>query len=131
MFVKLIVLIVALGSTGVGVLSVRQSRLVASNEMTQSRLRSRQLTQRSMELRAQIAQNITPDQIRAMLGDDATSEFVDQTHHNIQLLDPREPEPEQIDELQETEQEFVEPNDNYWTLEDGTRIRVLNPSVNP
>lgn len=131
MFVKLIVLIVALGSTGVGVLSVRQSRLVASNEMTQSRLRSRQLTQRSMELRSQIAQNITPDQIRAMLGDDATSEFVDQTHHNIQLLDPSEPEPEQIDELQETGNEVVEPNDNYWTLEDGTRIRVLNPSVNP
>ncbi len=131
MFVKLIVLIVALGSTGVGVLSVRQSRLVASNEMTQSRLRSRQLTQRSMELRAQIAQNITPDQIRAMLGDDATSAFVDQTHHNIQLLDPSEPEPEQIDDLLETEQEVLEPNENYWTLEDGTRIRVLNPSVHP
>lgn len=131
MFVKLIVLIVALGSTGVGVLSVRQSRLVASNEMTQSRLRSRQLTQRSMELRAQIAQSITPDQIRAMLGENATNAFVDQTHHNIQLLDPSEPEPEQIDDLLETEQEVVEPNENYWTLEDGTRIRVLNPSVNP
>jgi uncharacterized protein HemX len=129
MFVKLIVLIVALGSTGVGVLSVRQSRLVASNEMTQSRLRSRQLTQRSMELRAQIAQHITPDQIRAMLGDDATSEFVDQTHHNIQLLAPNEPEPKHLDELQQAEQEVPETNDNYWTLDDGTRIRVLNPSA--
>ena len=39
--------------------------------------------------------------------------------------------PEQIDELQETGHEVVEPNDNYWTLEDGTRIRVLNPSVHP
>ena len=129
MFVKLIVLIVALGSTGVGVLSVRQSRLVASNEMTQSRLRSRQLTQRSMELRAQIAQNITPDQIRAMLGDDATSEFVDQTHHNIKLLDPSEPEPEVADDTDQQAAISTDDADNYWTLSDGTRIKIINPKA--
>ncbi len=127
MFVKLIVLIVALGSTGVGVLSVRQSRLVASNEMTQSRMRSRQLTQRSMELRAEISQRITPDQIRAMLGGDLENTMVDQTHHNIKLLDPSEPEPEVIDDNDQPAVNSGDDADNYWTLSDGTRIKIINP----
>jgi hypothetical protein len=133
MFVKLIVLIVALGSTGVGVLSVRQSRLVASNEMTQSRMRSRQLTQRSMELRAQISQSITPDQIRAMLGEDIDTTMVDQTHHNIKLLDPSEPEPESTVPAEQDDPTATNTNDseNYWTLSDGTRIKIINPKANP
>lgn len=130
MFVKLIVLIVALGSTGVGVLSVRQSRLVASNEMTQSRMRSRQLTQRSMELRAEISQRITPDQIRDMLGGDLETTMVDQTHHNIKLLDPSEPEPEVTDETIQPAAIIADDTDNYWTLSDGTRIKIVNPKAN-
>ena len=118
MFVKLIVLILALGSTGIGVLSVRQSQLVASNETTQSRMRSRELSQRSMELRAQIAEQITPDQIRAMLGDELESTLIDQTNNNIDLLDHSEPDPINADEVQSDEAQ-------YWTLDDGTRIYVV------
>lgn len=129
MFVKLIVLILALGSTGVGVLSVRQARLETSNEMTQSRLRSRELTQRSMELRAQIAERITPDQIRAMLGDQLDRSMVNQTHHRIELLDPRDPEPAVAAAEEATDpipQEAVD-QPNFWTLDDGTRVIVIDP----
>tara|TARA_R110002096_G_scaffold173781_5_gene348529 strand:+ start:172687 stop:173085 length:399 start_codon:yes stop_codon:yes gene_type:complete len=129
MFVKLIVLILALGSTGVGVLSVRQARLETSNEMTQSRLRSRELTQRSMELRAQIAERITPDQIRAMLGDQLNNSMVNQTHHRIELLDPRDPEPAiaAADETTDAIPEEVADQPNFWTLDDGTRVIVIDP----
>tara|TARA_R110000737_G_scaffold2923_14_gene9684 strand:- start:17863 stop:18261 length:399 start_codon:yes stop_codon:yes gene_type:complete len=129
MFVKLIVLILALGSTGVGVLSVRQARLETSNEMTQSRLRSRELTQRSMELRAQIAERITPDQIRAMLGDQLDRSMVNQTHHRIELLDPRDPEPAVATADEATDaipQEAID-QPNFWTLDDGTRVIVIDP----
>ncbi len=126
MFVKLIVLILALGSTGVGVLSVRQSRLVASNEMTQARMRSRDLDRRSMELRAQIAASITPDQIRAMIGDEIDSAMTDQTQRRIDLLDPYEPETigdELVDDMP-VQLGAIDPE--YWTLDDGTRIYVLD-----
>ena len=122
MFVKLIVLILALGSTGVGVLSVRQSRLVASNEMTQSRLRSRELSQRSMELRAQIAGRITPDEIRAMLGDEFNTAMTNETQQRIDLLGTIGPEPAVEDS--DMEQEPIEPG--FWTLDDGTRVYLVN-----
>jgi len=126
MFVKLIVLILALGSTGVGVLSVRQSRLVASNEMTQARMRTRDLDRRSMELRAQIAASITPDQIRAMIGDQIDSSMIDQTQHRIDLLDPYESDVSQDEPVDDAlvELETIEPA--YWTLDDGTRVYVLD-----
>ena len=126
MFVKLIVLILALGSTGIGVLSVRQSRLVASNEMTQSRLRARVLDQKSMELRMQIAQSVTPDQIRAMLGQEIDSTMVDQTQRRIDLLDPIDPEGA-TDNIQTPPESDIEPN--YWTLDDGTRVYVLDGEI--
>jgi|TARA_R110002073_G_scaffold104622_5_gene236734 hypothetical protein len=127
MFVKLIVLILALGSTGVGVLSVRQARLETSNEMTQSRLRSRELTQRSMELRAQIAERITPDQIRAMLGEQLDQSMVNQTHRRIELLDPRDPEPAIATEDESVDHEQEPEHPNFWTLDDGTRVIVIDP----
>ena len=142
MFVKLILLILALGSTGVGVLSVRQSRLIASNEMTQARMRSRDLDRRSMELRAQIARSVTPDQLRALLGDEVDGSLVDETQRRIDLLDPvhREPVPESApapevvepldadfvivgSELESSGQERVP---DYWTLDDGTRVYVVD-----
>ena len=125
MFVKLIVLILALGSTGVGVLSVRQSRLVASNEMTQARMRSRDLDRRSMELRAQIASSITPDQIRAMIGDEIDSSMIDQTQRRIDLLDPYEPEINQDEHDGDVPVDLGVIEPDYWTLDDGTRVYVL------
>ncbi len=135
MFVKLIVLILALGGTSVGVLSVRQSQLVASNEMTRARMRSRELDSRAMELRGQIAASVTPDQIRLMI--EGRDELVDETQRRIELLDPFEPE--RVDDvagileeqLPETggEVAFGEAlgKEDYWTLDDGTRVYVVNP----
>ncbi len=138
MFVKLILLILALGSTGVGVLSVRQSRLIASNEMTQARMRSRDLDRRTMELRAQIARSVTPDQLRAILGDEIDASMVDETQRRIDLLDPVQPEPAPVvmpEELNvlpldedfvvagsESESQGQETEPDYWTLDDGTRV---------
>lgn len=162
MFVKLIVLIMALGSTGVGVLSVRQSRLVASNEMTQSRLRSRELSQRAMELRAQIAQRISPDQLNLMLDEDLDRLMVDETLRRIDLIDQSEPvvyiRPDASAQTSWTQQipleqpaaeqdliaqstsvvvnqEPTEPQETqaiqepeYWTLDDGTRVYLIDPN---
>ena len=140
MFVKLILLILALGSTGVGVLSVRQSRLIASNEMTQARMRSRDLDRRTMELRAQIARSVTPDRLRAILGDEIDTSMVDETQRRIDLLDPtpREPAPVVVPEelvVLPFDGDFVvagdgfeeqEPEPDYWTLDDGTRVYVID-----
>lgn len=135
MFVKLIVLILALGGTSVGVLSVRQSQLVASNEMTRARMRSRELDRRAMELRGQIAASVTPDQIRLMI--EGRDELVDETQRRIELLDPFEPE--RMDDVAGLSKEqlpeaggevaFGESlgRDDYWTLDDGTRVYVVNP----
>ncbi len=144
MFVKLIVLILALGSTGIGVLSVRQSRLVASNEMTQSRLRARVLDQKSMELRMQIAQSVTPDQIRAMLGQEIDSVMVDQTQRRIDLFDPVDFE-SSVDDTNDAQVQVqaqvqaqvqvqvqadpIQAEPHYWTLDDGTRVYVLDDEI--
>lgn len=134
MFVKLIVLICVLGSTGVGVLSVRQSRLMVSNEMTQARMRARELDRRGMELRAQIAERVTPEKLRALLGDDYDTTLVGETTRRIEILDPEVFEPILEDEfgpvvddrIDAQEQDSLSLNDpEYWTLDDGTRVYIL------
>ena len=67
MFIKLVVLILVCGSSGVGLLSVRQSRLQAAHEMAEARHRTQRLSEQISEIRAQIAQACTPDQVNAML----------------------------------------------------------------
>ena len=67
MFPKLCVLIVVIGGSSVGVLSVRQARLVAANEATAARLEARSLARRTRELRIQITERVTPGALRARL----------------------------------------------------------------
>ncbi len=67
MFIKLVVLILVCGSSGVGLLSVRQSRLQAAHEMAEARHRTQRLSEQISEIRAQIAQACTPDHVNAML----------------------------------------------------------------
>lgn len=135
MFVKLIVLICVLGSTGVGVLSVRQSRLMVSNEMTQARMRARELDRRAMELRAQIAERVTPEKLRELLGEELDSSLVGETTRRIQILDPEVFEPVLIDDRFESGvQDQGDPvasesasleDPGFWTLDDGTRVYIL------
>ncbi|MFK7759309.1 MAG: hypothetical protein AB8C13_05115 [Phycisphaerales bacterium] len=158
MFVKLIILILALGSTGVTVLSVRQSRLVASNEMTQSRMRIRALERTTMDLRAQIASKITPSQIQSLLestlGDEYENALVEMTDRKINILDPIDYERGASDSAPDGTPSTASGRDadqslsfnaqtvdsetgiedavdiqapDYWTLDDGTRVYLLNP----
>ncbi len=124
MFVKLIVLILALGSTGVGVLSVRQARFEVSNEMTQSRLRERQLQRRAMELRSQISQSVTPSLIRQAIDASAMVHEIDQ---RIDLIVPVgfEPVVDQTPLVQEPDEGV---SLEYWTLDDGTRVYQITDS---
>ena len=67
MILKFVVMIVVCGSSGIGLLSVRQSRLQAAHEMAQARQASHRLDEQAGEIRAQIAQAYTPERVAAML----------------------------------------------------------------
>ena len=90
MFPKLCVLIVVIGGSGVGVLSVRQARLVAANEATEARLEARSLARRTRELRIRITEHVTPGALRARL--DPGAPLAPSSIHATKLA-PLEPEP--------------------------------------
>ena len=52
---------------GAGLLSTRQSRLQAAHEVTAARLRIREHDERLLELRAEIAEYVSPGKVRDML----------------------------------------------------------------
>ena len=74
MFAKFVVLILVFGATGIGVLSVRQSRLQAVHEMAESRHRILQLDEKAGEIRTLIVKSATPQRVHRML--DAHGNFV-------------------------------------------------------
>lgn len=61
LFAKMVVMVLAVGSTAVGVLALRQSRLQAAHEAAQARLNMRQHAERTMELRNRIAARVSPE----------------------------------------------------------------------
>ena len=63
MFIKLVVMILVCGSSGVGLLSVRQSRLQAGHEMAEARHRCLRLEEQAGEIRSRIAQACTPERV--------------------------------------------------------------------
>ncbi|MEQ8769862.1 MAG: hypothetical protein RIB60_05060 [Phycisphaerales bacterium] len=67
MFAKLVALILALGACGGGTLAMRQSRLQAAHELTETRLRLREHEERLLRLRAEIASQTTPPAVGEML----------------------------------------------------------------
>ncbi len=83
MFIKLVVLILVCGSSGVGVLSVRQSRLQAAHEMAEARHRTIRLEEQAGEIRSQIAQACTPDRVVEMLNNrwDVEEGYDPSVHH--------------------------------------------------
>ena len=112
MFLKLCLVIVAIGGTGVGSLSMRQSRLIAVHEATQARLRVQSLERKTTALRARLALETTPEQIRARLNPEQT--LRPETHGRADLLRSLEAS---IGATPET-----------WTLDDGTLVE-LEPLV--
>lgn len=112
MFLKLCLVILLIGGTGVGSLSMRQSRLIAVHEATQARLRVQSLERRATALRARLALETTPEQIRARLGPDST--LTPETLGRADLLKNLE---ESID-AQRVER---------WVLDDGTVVELGSP----
>lgn len=67
MFAKLVALILALGACGGGTLAMRQSRLQAAHDLTETRLRLREHDERLLRLRAEIAARTTPPAVGEMV----------------------------------------------------------------
>jgi hypothetical protein len=65
-FGKIVALILSLGIFACALLAVRQARIQAFHELTQTRLRIRAQDERLWELRTQIAARVTPDHIHEM-----------------------------------------------------------------
>lgn len=66
MFAKICCVIVAVGAFGCALLALRQGRLQAASELTQTQLRISKLDHRLWTLRAQIAEATTPTAIERM-----------------------------------------------------------------
>ena len=66
MFAKTCCVIVAVGAFGCGLLAMRQGRLQAASELTQTQLRISKLDKQLWDLRAQIATQTTPMAIEQM-----------------------------------------------------------------
>lgn len=126
-FIKLVVLILVCGSSGVGLLSVRQSRLQAAHEMAEARHRSRLLDERAGEIRTHIAQACTPDRVIELIG--AQDRFDPAIEHPAQFsigdsstesapgFDNGAGEPAWMDDEFKAE--------HSWILDDGSRVILL------
>lgn len=85
MFAKLVVLILVFGASGIGVLSVRQSRLQSVHEMAESRHRIRRFDEQAGEIRSMIAKSCTPQRVHAMIDDRGSFKHASTTPAKIEL----------------------------------------------
>lgn len=69
MFFKLLAIIVAIGLTACGLLSMRQARLQAAHELADAQLRIWRHDERLLRLHADIARLVAPDRVRSMVSD--------------------------------------------------------------
>lgn len=141
MFIKLIVLILVCGSSGIGLLSVRQSRLQAAHEMAKARHQCRTLDEQAGEVRAQIAEAYTPERVAALLG--SLDGYRPVIHHRAPISDTQgvsEPSMTQALIVQPVDQAIVDApldqnqvilgvpaehrvnDERIWILDDGTRV---------
>lgn len=124
MFAKLVVLILVFGASGVGVLSVRQSRLQAVHEMAESRHRIRRLQEQGTEIRTMIVRSCTPQRVIDLLKDRDGYAPASTTPAKLQLAGrvleqvPQETPPPVV----VSPQPQVVDNTVIWTLDDGTRV---------
>ncbi|MEZ6243653.1 MAG: hypothetical protein R3B57_11495 [Phycisphaerales bacterium] len=88
MFAKLVALILGFGACGGGLLAMRQSRLQAAHELAEARLRIERHEMRISELRAQIAERITPEQVRVMLGGEELDRMSPGWTRRVDLVSP-------------------------------------------
>jgi NAD(P)-dependent dehydrogenase (short-subunit alcohol dehydrogenase family) len=67
MFLKIVVVILALGATGAGLLVARHQRAQAAHELAAARLRILEADKKLASLRARIASMVSPDDIAQMV----------------------------------------------------------------
>jgi hypothetical protein len=127
-FIKLVALILVFGSSGVGLLSVRQSRLQAAHEMAEARLESRRLDERAGELRAKIAELCTPERVTGLLNPEIG--YAQAIDHRADIVFGEIPEftglgsdPSQA-ELQWMDEAFRA--EHAWILNDGSRVILID-----
>lgn len=139
MVLKLVVLILVLGGSGVGVLSMRQSRLNAAHETTESRLRVRALERETRSLRTRIASSVTPEALRGAL--ENADSMVMQTNQRVTpdvSVVGREPEPvvmdpEPVAAVEDTPVVLIDTQaaaqieeEEPWILGDGSRVIFID-----
>lgn len=128
MFAKFVVLILVFGATGIGVLSVRQSRLQSVHEMAESRHRALQLNEQAGEIRTLIVRSCTPQRVHGLI--ESHGEFVPaskapaQIELVQQIIEQDAPAQELITEsdVSEPRQQELENGSLVFTLDDGTRV---------
>lgn len=69
MFWKLTACVLSMGLFGCALLALRQARLQAAHELTQTQLRIRVCDERLFKLRAEIDRHVRPDDVRSMVVD--------------------------------------------------------------
>jgi hypothetical protein len=125
----MVVLILVCGSSGVGLLSVRQSRLQAAHEMAEARHRSQILEEVLGELRASIAQISTPDRVADLLAaDDRYTPAIHQRATLVQLAEPIET-PMGFDGSQQDQAPWLDDrfrDQHAWILSDGSRVILVD-----
>ncbi len=124
MFAKFVVLILVFGASGIGVLSVRQSRLQAVHEMAESRHRIRQLDEQGGEIRTMIVRSCTPQRVHQLLRDRGYYTPASQAPAQLQMVQqvieaaPDQPTPS----IQMTNDDDLPEGSVVWTLDDGSRV---------
>lgn len=127
MIAKLCVLILMLGASGVGVLSVRQERLIVAHETTRARLDARDEALRTSELRARIATLAAPDSVRARL--ELLGPLSPEVGSRVEMIDPElEPYTEPQDSHPMSDHDAILGGEDLttWVLDDGTVVRFID-----
>lgn len=124
MFAKLVVLILVFGASGVGLLSVRQSRLQAVHEMAESRHRIRRLQEQGTEIRSMIVRSCTPQRVIGMLKDRGVYTPASTAPAKLQMVQQvvEQAQPDPSPQIVTSPQAQYSDDTVIWTLEDGTRV---------
>ena len=130
MFIKFVALIMVFGATGIGVLSVRQSRLQAVHEMAESRQRTLESNEHAGEIRSMIVRSCTPQRVHELMN--AQGDFVPSTStpaqvEFVQRVIERASEPEPVPTMHHQGIELDNSGGTLlFTLNDGTRVVLVD-----
>jgi hypothetical protein len=76
---KMLALILSVGATAAAMLAVRQAQVQAARELAEARLRVRAIDERVGRLRAEIARDLQPEALAAMILDSSPMRPVQRT----------------------------------------------------